>query len=211
MIYPKQLTIIGHGNVGGALIQNLVEANYHVHIGARNLEDAKLDPWKKKNKVSIHSIQESISQSTIIIIAIPAHLTAELARSLGDLSDKIIIDTTNSLFKKPEPFHTAFEAFKELTGAKLAKCFNCTSAENMRNPLYHLSTPIPHELPLDMFIAGTDKEAKQCAMELAKDIGFIPYDFGGDDKVGLLEEFCRIWINMSSQLGREFGFKILRR
>ena len=44
---------------------------------------------------------------------------------------KIIIDATKSVFGKPEPFTTAFEAFQTKTKAKMAKCFNTTGFENM--------------------------------------------------------------------------------
>ena len=65
-----------------------------------------------------------------------------------------------------------------------------------------------------MFCAGNNKEAKQTAAQLATDIGFATcYDFGGDDKVQLLEQLALSWINLAIMQGhgRNLAFKITRR
>lgn len=207
-----KITIIGHGNVGSALVSRWATNGHEIVIGARNPKDAKLRPLLAADNVRATTIKESILDTDAIVIAIPAHLTSELAKSLGDLSGRVVIDTTNSVFRRPEPFRTGFEAFQKITGAEVAKCFNSTGAENMRNPFYSISVPSPQEVPVDMFVAGSSRKAKDVATRLAEDAGFICYDFGGDDKVELLEELCRIWIHLAmSGLGRNFAFKILRR
>lgn len=51
-------------------------------------------------------------------------------------------------------------------------------------------------------------------MLLAKDAGFAEcYDFGGRDKVELLEQFALAWINLAifQGKGRNIGFKLLHR
>ena len=201
-----KITIIGHGNVGSALAGRWAAAGHQIVFGARQPEDPKAKDLVAANPAfNVTTIGESIRGSDVIVIAIPAHMTAELARQLGNLRGRIVIDTTNSVFRKPEPYTTAFEAFQQLTGAHVAKCFNSTGAENMRNPMYG-------DVPADMFAAGSHEGAKNAAMQLARDAGFVCYDFGGDDKVPLLEELCRIWIHLAmSGLGREFALKALRR
>lgn len=207
-----KITIIGHGNVGSALAGRWAAKGHEIIIGARNPGDEKLKPLMASGKVQAMTIKESISGTDVIVIAIPAHLTVELAKTLGDLSGRVVIDTTNSVFRRPEPYITAFEAFQQLTHAEVAKCFNSTGAENMSNPLYSIPMPTPHEVPIDMFVAGSSKTAKDVATRLAEDAGFVCYDFGGDDKVVLLEELCRIWINLAmGGMGRDFAFKIIKR
>jgi len=52
------------------------------------------------------------------------------------------------------------------------------------------------------------------AEQLANDIGFGKcYDFGGDDKVELLEKFALSWINIAIMQGhgRNLAFKLLKR
>jgi predicted dinucleotide-binding enzyme len=201
-----KITIIGHGNVGSALAQRWALASHQIIFGARRPGDDKVKALVAQHPAfSATSIEESLQGTDAIVVAIPAHLTADLARQLGDLSGRILIDTTNSVFRKPEPFPNAFDAFQQITRAEVAKCFNSTGAENMRNPLYG-------DTPADMFAAGSSPRAKETAMQLARDAGFTCYDFGGDDKVPLLEELCRIWIHLAmSGMGRGFALKVLRR
>lgn len=201
-----KITLIGHGSVGGALARHWAAAGHQVVIGARNPADPKVQTLLGDCPGAVATtIPESVVGTDAIVVAIPAHLTADLARQLGNLEGRVVIDTTNAVFRKPEPFANAFVALQELTGAELAKCFNSTGAENMANPHYG-------NQPIDMFVAGSSPRAKAVATQLAEDAGMVVYDFGGDDKVALLEELCRIWINLAmGGLGRGFAFKILQR
>ena len=82
-----------------------------------------------------------------------------------------------------------------------------TGFENMLNPIYHGEG-------IDMFAAGNSVRAKQVAEQLAKDLGFATcYDFGGDDKVELLEKFALSWINIAiiQGHGRNLAFKLVKR
>ncbi len=128
---------------------------------------------------------------------------------MGDVRNKVIIDATNSVRTRPEAFPTAFHALKALTGSEaVVKCFNSTGFENMLDPVY------PGFGGIDMFCAGNDKQAKAVATKLAKDIGFgACWDFGGDDKVELLEKLALSWINLAIMqgAGRNTAFKVIQR
>jgi predicted dinucleotide-binding enzyme len=132
----------------------------------------------------------------------------QLIPQLGNLEGKTLIDATNSVRTKPEPYPTAYHAIKSLTKLEtVVKCFNTTGFENMLNPLYKGEG-------IYMFCAGNNKPSKKIAEQLAIDIGFAScYDFGGDDKVELLEKFALSWINLAIMQGqgRDIAFKIVRR
>ena len=77
----------------------------------------------------------------------------------------------------------------------------------MENPKYG-------DIAIDMFAAGSSVKAKEVAKKLSLDAGFAEcYDFGGDDKVELLEQFALSWINLAimQKLGRNIAFKVLKR
>ena len=77
----------------------------------------------------------------------------------------------------------------------------------MRDPSYD-------GVGIDMFMAGSSERGKQVARQLALEAGFAEcYDFGGDDKVVLLEQFALAWINLAIMQGqgRQIAFKVLRR
>ena len=119
----------------------------------------------------------------------------------------MIIDATNAVRDRPEPYPTAFHAFKELTSADVVKCFNTTGFENMANPNYGA-------MMIDMYMAGGDPTAKKVARNLALDAGFAQcYDFGDDSKVELLEQFAFCWINLAiiQGMGRDMAIKVLKR
>ncbi|MFM8832490.1 MAG: NADPH-dependent F420 reductase [Cytophagales bacterium] len=204
------IAIIGSGNVGSALAQGLFKAGHTIFFGVRDATSAKAE--KASGLVSntkIVSVAEASKQAEVIIVTTPPEAVLNLAAQLGDVSNKILVDATNSIRTRPEPYPTAFHALKALTKSdKVVKCFNSTGFENMAAPVY------PNFGGIDMFCAGNDKASKTIVQQLAKDIGFAEcWDFGGDDKVELLEKFALSWINLAIMQGhgRNLAFKVIKR
>ena len=202
------ITIIGTGNVGGALAKRLSE-NHTITLGVRNSEDFKgLELLNYSNNISAKSIEESVKNSEIIIISVPAQYAAETANSLGDVSGKIIIDTMNTVFMKLEGFTNTTDAIlANCNTADVVKCFNSTGFENLFNPIYDGNG-------IDMFTAGNSEKGIEIATQLAKEIGFENvYHFGGNDKFYLMEQFAFSWINLAiiQKQGRNLAFKVVKR
>ena len=133
----------------------------------------------------------------------------EVAQSLGDTSSKIIIDAMNVVMGRgPAGFSNTADAILAHTATRdVVKCFNTTGYNNMENPQYG-------DTALDLFVAGDSERGKAAAIQLAKDAGFADcHDVGGNDKFQLMEQFAFFWINLAMfrGLGREFGFKVVRR
>ncbi len=202
------IAIIGTGNVGGALAENWANAGHTVHLGVRDLDNFKGKELLALPNVTAHLIAEAVALSEVVIIAATPAAIFLILEQIKNVEGKVIIDATNSIRVGPEPYANTFEALKDLTkGAHIVKCFNTTGYENMANPRYG-------DLALDMFMAGSSEKGKQVARQLALDAGFAEcYDFGGDDKAVLLEQFALAWINLAIMQGqgRGIGFKVLRR
>ncbi len=203
------ITIIGSGNVGGTLAVGFRKAGHSIILGVK---DPAL-PFKGKDLAQeynfpFYPIQEAVQKSEVIVIAAPAHFAHEIAQTLGDVKDKVIIDTMNAVMKKPAHYANSSEAILDNCNCTdVVKCFNTTGAENMANPHYG-------DTRLDMFVAGDSVKGKHIATQLAKDIGFADcFDFGGNDKFSLMEQFALAWINlaMMQKMGRNIGFKLLKR
>lgn len=204
-----KIAVIGHGNVGGALAKRFAEAGHQVMIGARDLDDEKVISLDKLNGISASSISDAAKTAEVIVISVPAAAASEVASSLGDVSGKIIIDTMNTAFAKLEGgfTNTADAILANCNTTDVVKCFNTTGFENMLNPVYHGEG-------IDMFVAGSSEKGKAVASQLAKEIGFSAvYDFGGNDKFFLIEQFAFSWINLAiiQKEGRGMAFKVLKR
>ena len=202
-----KIAIIGTGNVGGALAIQWAKAGHQIFLGVRDTSNFKGMELLKNENTSVHYIQEAVNLSEVILVASPPQFTEHLAATFGNVAEKVIIDATNSIRTKPENYPTAYHAFEALTEAEIVKCFNSTGFENMKNPDYG-------DLRLDMFMAGKSDKAKSVAAQLSMDAGFENcYDFGGSDKVELLEKFALSWINLAifQKMGRRIGFKVVFR
>lgn len=202
-----KIAIIGTGNVGGALAENWAKAGHQILLGVRDAANFKGEKLLENPNTSVHTIEEAARLAEAILIATPPQFAENIAAQMGDISGKILIDSSNSVRTKPENFPTAFHAFESLTRAAVVKCFNTTGFENMRNPDYGHAR-------LDMFMAGDSRAAKDVAAMLSLNAGFENcHDFGGSDKVELLEKFALSWINLAifQGFGRDFGFKLLGR
>ena len=203
------IAIIGTGNVGGALATRWAQKGHHIHLGVQDQASFKGKELLHNPNTTVHSIEEAVQLSSVVLVATPATAAAEVARSLGDTTGKIIIDAMNVVMGRgPAGFsNTADAILANTTTREVVKCFNTTGFNNMLNPKYG-------DLSIDMFMAGDSKPAKEAVRQLALDAGFGEcYDVGGNDRFLLMEQFAFFWINLAmfQGQGREIGFKLLKR
>ncbi len=205
-----KIAIIGSGNVGGTLAQKWVQAGHTVLVGAQfPLSEKNLQLATKIGEGRFTNIASAVKQSDIILLATPAPWGWSVAPSRGHTTGKIIIDAMNIVMGRgPAGFSNTADAILANTAiADVVKCFNTTGFNNMQNPNYD-------GVALDLFVAGDSEKGKSAAVQLAKAAGFAEcYDIGGNDKIGLMEQFAWFWINLAmfQGQGREIGFKLLRR
>jgi 8-hydroxy-5-deazaflavin:NADPH oxidoreductase len=203
------IAIIGTGNVGGTLATKWAQKGHRIFLGVNNTTNFKGAELLSNPNTSVHPVKEAVLQADVILIATPATVAAEVAQSLGDTTGKIIIDAMNVVMGRgPAGFTNTADAILANTQTKdVVKCFNTTGFNNMLNPVYGNTA-------IDAFVAGDSVKGKEVAIQLAKDAGFAEcYNVGGNDKFFLMEQFAFFWINLAMMqgLGREIGFKLLKR
>jgi predicted dinucleotide-binding enzyme len=202
------IAIIGSGNVGGALARQWIKAGHQIRIGAQfPLSDKNLLLAAQIGKERFTSIPEAIQQSEVVLLAIPPAAIEAVSHAMGDVSGKTLIDATNTMAQSPTMYDTVYHFLAATTNAAVVKCFNSTGFENMLDPVYEGKG-------IDMFMAGDDAHAKKIAHQLALDAGFgACIDFGLADKVLLLEQFAKAWINLAiwQKHGRNIAFRVVSR
>jgi 8-hydroxy-5-deazaflavin:NADPH oxidoreductase len=203
------IAIIGTGNVGGALATQWAHKGHHIFLGVNDTTNFKGAALLRNPNTSVHTVKEAVQKAEVILIATPAPVAAEVAQSLGDTTGKIIIDAMNIVMGRgPQGFTNTSDAILASTQTRdVVKCFNTTGFNNLLNPVYN-------NVAIDAFVAGDSIKGKEAAVQLAKDAGFAEcYNTGGNDRFQLMEQFAFFWINLAMMqgLGREIGFKLLKR
>ena len=204
-----KIAIIGTGNVGGALAKRFADAQHTIVLGVRDTTHFKgKELLDYATNITASSITEAVQQSEVVVLSVPAQFAHTTAQSLGDVSGKVIIDTMNGVFMRPEGFtNTADAILANCNTTDVVKCFNTTGFENLLDPRYHGQG-------IDMFTAGSSEKGVGIATQLAKDIGFENvYHFGGNDKFNLIEQMAMCWINLAilQKQGRNMAFKVVWR
>lgn len=203
-----KITIIGAGNVGGALAIQWQKAGHEVIIGTSNPESPKVQKViTAAPGIAVKTVADAAHVAEVILIATPPTAVFDIIAVIGDVTGKVIIDATNAVRQKPEPYPTAYHALEAQTKAEIVKCFNSTGFENMQNPVYAGAG-------IDMFMAGDSDKVKAVANQLALDAGFGKcWDFGKADKVILLEQLALSWINLAIMQGhgRNLAFRVVSR
>ncbi|KAL7449073.1 hypothetical protein ACHAWC_001173 [Mediolabrus comicus] len=147
------VTILGGGNVGSTLAQKLAQSNKFgsVKIAAR-------DPTKTTSSIRAKGVTdgvsvvaatpEALSTSNVVILATPGLYEDDdinsFVSSLGDMTDKVILDATNPLGPYTEGLQvktweggiSSGEKLQQyLPNAKVYKTFNTVGVEHMREAL----------------------------------------------------------------------------
>lgn len=204
-----KIAMIGTGNVGGALATKWANVGHDIYLGVKDSRAFKDMNLLNNPNTSVHTIQQAVVKSDVILLATPASATIGVCQSLGNTSGKFIIDAMNVVMGRgPMGFNNTSDAILNNTETNdVVKCFNTTGFNNMENPEYHGTA-------IDLFTCGDSVKGKGIAIQLAKDAGFAAcYDIGGNDKFHLMEQFAWFWINLAmfQGQGREIAFKLLKR
>ena len=186
--------ILGAGSVGSTLGLKWALKGHKVTFGVRNPEKY-LELEKKNGKISVKPINEMVKTHTILVLALPGKEVGTILSTLGDLTNKQIIDATNmyGMNKLEEQFPKSH----------FVKAFNHIGFNIMEKPLIGNDR-------VTLLYCGNSEELLKTTKVLINDIGFEPFLIGDSSFATDLENYAMLWIKMSRKIGRNFGFKLLR-
>jgi predicted dinucleotide-binding enzyme len=206
-----KIGIIGAGNVGGTLGKGWRRKGHEVMFGARNLSDVKLQDLLRESGAKAGTIRDAAAFGEVLALTVPWQAAEEAIRSAGRLEGKVLLDCTNPVTSWPQVDESSKLSGGEQVAqwandARVVKIFNTTGYSNMADPRYGSEA-------LTMFYAGDDAAAKGTAGQLARDLGFDPVDAGALGNSRFLEMLASFWGTLAygQKLGREIGFRLLRR
>jgi predicted dinucleotide-binding enzyme len=173
------IAVIGTGNMGSALGQQLADNGHTVIYGSRDpTRDKVMELVAATGADAFATTQrEAAQQSQIIILAVPWSAVESLIPKLGDLSGKIIIDITTGDRQGSDGYP---ELAVETSTSELIQGWAPT-ARIVKTPFSGAETvrdPIRHGEPTVTYIAADDREAKEIVARLAIQLQFFPLDAG---------------------------------
>jgi 8-hydroxy-5-deazaflavin:NADPH oxidoreductase len=193
-VFDMKTAIIGLGNIGKQVAQNLVAGGQSVIAADHNPAKAADLAKASGGKVQAASVADAMATADIIVFAVYFNAIQELLGEYRNkLSGKIVVDPSNPIapdgsggFKKIIPQdQSAGQILAALVprDAKFVKAFGSLSAQSLRSGARH--TPEPYVL----FYASDDRDAGNAVADLIKASGFAPVRVGGVNQSIRIEVF----------------------
>ena len=209
IVSAETIAIIGTGNVAEALGPAFAAQGHRIIYGSRNPGSSKTQRLvgDTGENASATSPEAAVKEADIVVLAVPGMMVADITRSLGDLSNKIIIDPTNPLKRKLMTFQHGVDTsntqiIQEIApDADVVKAFNTLNWKTMVDPA---SAGGPVSIPL----AGESRRAKRTVAKLVEGMGLEPIDVGGVENARWLEGMLILWINNRFSLRDSFDFHL---
>jgi hypothetical protein len=209
IVSAETIAIIGTGNVAEALGPAFAAQGHRIVYGSRNPGSSKTQRLlgDTGEDATATSPEAAVKEADIVVLAVPGMMVADITRSLGDLSNKIIIDPTNPLKRKLMTFQHGVDTsntqiIQEIApDADVVKAFNTLHWKTMVDPS---SAGGPVSIPL----AGDSRRAKKTVAKLVEGMGLEPIDVGGVENARWLEGMLILWINNRFSLRDSFDFHL---
>ncbi|MGL5806677.1 MAG: NADPH-dependent F420 reductase [Xenococcaceae cyanobacterium] len=176
-----KIGIIGSGNIGGTLGKHWAKAGHEVMFSSRHPEE--LEAMAKQANALVGTIEEAASFGDVILLAIPFGNIPEIARQVGSLQNKILIDATNPYPQRDGEIARQVIENNSLTATGyVATQFSGIPVVKAFNSIYFKVLEEQAFRSLDdrtaVQVASDDRAAKQTVKQLIEDIGFAPQDIG---------------------------------
>ncbi len=188
-----RIGILGAGPVGTNLGKGWLAAGHEVMWSSREPASARMLQLAAEAGGSAGTVTETADFGEVAVVALRWEAIPDvIAASRPILRGKVLIDTSNRFDGHSE--RSPSIDLRDLSDARVAKCFNTIGAEHFLDPVFAGRA-------VSMFLCGDDEEARQVTAMLAADLGFEPVDLGGLDKAPILDHLAALWVGLA--VGRQ--------
>jgi predicted dinucleotide-binding enzyme len=206
------ISILGTGRMATTLARCWLEKGNTVTLGSRNPDQVRGKLGALGEQVAVSDFASACAGAEVVVLAIPWAAAGEVIAACGDLSGKIIIDTTNPW--SPDSDHLtvpaetsgAEEIARLARGAHVVKALNGIFWKNLRDPTFS-------GLPASMFYCGDDDSSKSTVAQLALQMNFDPIDCGPLPRARILESIGLLWARLAFEqgMGTDIAITLVRR
>lgn len=194
MTTTSKVAVIGLGNIGKTITQNLIKSNRPVIVATRQLEEAIAFSQELGNLVTPAETREAIQQADIIVLSVWFHTIIEfLEQYREELKGKIIIDPSNPIAPDDKGGFKKIIGEKESAGELLAailpqgailvKALGTLGVASLANAAF--ASPEKSVL----FYATNDSAVDSVVAQLLQDTGFEALKVGGLNQSIRIEVF----------------------
>ena len=182
-----KIGVIGAGRIGGNCARQAVRGGHEVMLSfsrdPSSLE--RLAAELGSERATVGSPSDAVAFGDVVILSVPWGAIPEALGQAGDLTGKVVIDTTNQFGSGPMPASgqtaASFNA-ERMPGARYVKSFNTlTSAFQAQ------TAARTDEERVVQWVCGDDPEAKALLAGLIEDMGYVPVDLGGTATCTVME------------------------
>ena len=208
-----KVTVIGAGNMGSALVKQLVRAGHQVSVTARDGAKAANVAAANPGAKAVATAGAAAGADAVVVATGYADAAGAL-QSVGDLQGKVVVDITNPLttdymgLTLGHSTSAAEEIAKAVPGAEVVKGFNTVFASVLAE-----GAELGKGRKVTVFVASDSLRAKQTATALAESIGFEVIDAGGLKNARYLEPLAglNIYLGYGAGLGTSIAPTWLRK
>jgi predicted dinucleotide-binding enzyme len=181
-----KIGVIGAGNIGGNCARQAVRAGHEVMLSfARDASKLEQLAAQLGDRASTGTAAQAVEFGDVVILSVPWGAIPEALAQAGDLTGKVVIDTTNQFGSgpKPDPGQTAasFNA-RRMPGARYVKSFNTLTSRFQEQAAMR-----DGEQRVVQWICGDDAQAKELVGALIEEMGYVPVDVGGTATCSVIE------------------------
>ena len=181
-----RIGVIGAGRIGGNVARQALRAGHEVKVSFSR-EPSTLSELARElgEGASSGTPSEAVGFGDVVVVSVPWDTIPQALEEAGDLSGKVVVDTTNQFGSGPMPSPgqtaAAFNA-ERMHGARYVKSFNTlTSAFQAQ------AAGRGGDERVVQWMCGDDAGAKELVATLIEDMGYAPVDLGGTATCSVME------------------------
>jgi predicted dinucleotide-binding enzyme len=174
-----QITVLGTGDMGGAIAQALAERTPHA-VTVRGSHPGSASATALVGRLGVREATDAeLEQSDIVFVVVPAKAIPEIVPVLKDYRGIVVSVSVSGTVGRDGQKSSAEQLAEALPGARVVNAFSSIWSTVIRNPGNAGKTSV--------FVCSDNEGAKAVIISLAAELGFEPIN-GGKLSVALYAE-----------------------